>query len=159
MASLNFNAETVEPQQSFEPIPEGRYTAMITDSEMKPTKSGAGAYLQLTFKVLEGEFTNRLVFTRLNLQNQNQTAVEIAYRQLSAICHAIGVIQVEDSQQLHGIPMQIKVVIRPGNDGYDPSNEIKDFKALEQAPAAPAKPAQTKPKAQTPAGVPPWAAS
>ncbi|RIK77249.1 MAG: hypothetical protein DCC68_17685, partial [Planctomycetota bacterium] len=54
MASLNFNANEVEPASDFEPIPAGKYLAMITDSEMKPTKNGTGHYLQLTFQILDG---------------------------------------------------------------------------------------------------------
>ena len=46
MANLNgFNANEVEPNSSFEPIPAGKYLAAITASETKPTKSGNGSYL------------------------------------------------------------------------------------------------------------------
>jgi len=38
MASLNFNAAAIEPQQSFDALPAGRYEVIITDSEMKETK-------------------------------------------------------------------------------------------------------------------------
>ena len=35
MASLNnFNAANIEPQQSFDALPAGRYEVIITDSEM-----------------------------------------------------------------------------------------------------------------------------
>ena len=41
MANLNgFDANTVEPTTDFEAIPAGRYLAIITESQMKPTKSG-----------------------------------------------------------------------------------------------------------------------
>ena len=56
MANLQgFDANTVEPADDLEPIPAGKYVAVITDSEMKPTKSGIGSYLQLTFTIIEGE--------------------------------------------------------------------------------------------------------
>ena len=56
MAKLqNFNANDVEPASDFEAIPAGKYLAVITDSEVKPNKSGTGTYLQLTFQVVEGE--------------------------------------------------------------------------------------------------------
>ena len=48
MADLSgFDANQVEPTGDFEPIPAGKYLAVITDSEMKPTKSGTGSLLQL----------------------------------------------------------------------------------------------------------------
>ena len=72
MANLNgFDANNVDPATDFEPIPAGKYLAVITDSEMKPTKSGSGHYLELTFQVIDGPFKNRLLWSRLNLDNPN----------------------------------------------------------------------------------------
>ena len=119
MANLNgFNATEVEPTSSFDPLPAGKYMAAITESEMKPTKSGSGSYLQLTFTILEGEFRGRVLWARLNLNNPNATAVKIARSELSAICHATGGMHVSDSEELHLIPMTIQVKIRPPKNGY-----------------------------------------
>jgi hypothetical protein len=135
MAQLNFDARTVAPAEAPEAIPAGWYNARVTNSEMKPTSDGSGAYLQLELTILDGEFANRKLFDRINLQNKNPVATEIGYRQLSAVCHATGVIQVQDSQQLHGIPLKVKVSLRPagpGADGkhYDASNEVKGYKNI-----------------------------
>jgi len=63
MANLSgFDANNVEPSGDFEPIPAGKYLAIITDSEMKPTKNGNGSYLELTFQVIEGPCKNRLLW-------------------------------------------------------------------------------------------------
>ena len=73
MANLNgFDANNVDPATDFEPLPAGKYIAIITDSQMKPTKSGAGHYLELTFQVIDGPFKNRLLWSRLNLDNPNR---------------------------------------------------------------------------------------
>jgi len=45
MASLNFNANDIEPLGSFDPLPIGEYTVVISASEMKDTKTGKGQYL------------------------------------------------------------------------------------------------------------------
>lgn len=132
MALLNFNAQTVAPATAFEPLPADWYVVRITASEMKPTKDGQNAYLELEMTVADGPFVNRKVFDRLNLHNSNETAMEIAQRTLSAICHATGVYMVQDSAQLHGIPMQAKVSLRParsenGKD-YEASNEVKGYR-------------------------------
>ena len=37
-----FDANTVEPNTSFEPLPAGWYTCVITSSEEKPTKAQTG---------------------------------------------------------------------------------------------------------------------
>ena len=59
MALLNFNADEVAPSTSHDPIPAGKYQAVITDSELKMTKSGTGSYLELTFEITDGEFEKR----------------------------------------------------------------------------------------------------
>lgn len=165
MAQLNFDATTVEPSQSMEPLPDGWYTVQATASEMKPTKDGTGAYLEMTLKVIEAPYQNRQLFYRLNLKNNNPVAQEIAYKQLSAICHATGVIQVADSQQLHGLPFKVKVAVKRDDSGkYDPSNEIKAVKSVHDAqPAVPAfAPSGVTPTpapgvtASTAGAVPPW---
>ena len=72
MADLRgFDASTVEPATDFDPIPAGKYLGVISDSEFKPTKSGNGNFLELTFEVLEGEYKGRRLWSRLNLDNPN----------------------------------------------------------------------------------------
>ena len=157
MAIIQFNAAQVAPQTAFEPIPNDWYNVMIDESGMKPTKDGAGAYLELRLAVMDGKFVNRKLFTRLNIQNNNATAVEIAFGQLSAICHAVGVMQVNDSAELHGKPFMAKVVVRPPKDGYEASNECKGFRAVGADGTAPAgNPAAGNPAANGGAS-PAWA--
>lgn len=158
MAQLNFDANTVAPTQSLQALPAGWYQAKIIESELKPTRDGAGSYLQLTLEVLTPPHAGRKVTDRLNLQNRNPVAVEIAYGTLSAYCHATGVIQMTDSQQLHGIPINIRLSVRNDPTGqYEPNNEIKAIKHINEqvgdggAPAAAAT-ATPPPVGQPPAG-------
>lgn len=131
MATLNFDANAIQPDTSFEPIPAGWYNAVIDESEMKPTRDGSGAYLALRFNIIDGQYAGRKVFTRLNLRNQNPVAQDIAQKQLSTICHAVNVLNVQDSSQLHALPMQIRVKVTNDPTGqYDPSNEISGYKAV-----------------------------
>lgn len=127
-----FNANEVEPQGSISPVPPGEYTVMIIDSEMKQTSAGTGSYLKLTFRIIEDEeYEGRFIWKNLNLDNPSEQAVEIAQRELSAICHAVDVLEPEDSQELHGIPMLAKVKVVPPKNGYDASNDIGSFKLIE----------------------------
>jgi hypothetical protein len=136
--NLQFNAATVAPQQAFDPIPNGWQRAKMIESEMQPTKEGTGNMLVLTFEVLDGPYKGRKLFDRLNLQNPNQTTVQIAYGTLSSICHATGVIQCQNSQQLHNIPLLVKVKLRNArttDDGktYDANNEIRGYDNINSA--------------------------
>jgi hypothetical protein len=152
MATLNFNAEQVEPQTPMDVLPAGKYLCMAIASELKPTKNGQGEYLQITFEVIDGMGKGRKIWDRLNIRNQNKTAEEIAQRQLSALCHAVGVIQLNDSEQLHNIPVTLDLGIEDGRDGYSPQNRVKGYSAAGGSPAhrqamAPAKPAAAAPAA------------
>jgi hypothetical protein len=150
MADLNgFDANQVEPSTEFEPIPAGKYLAVITDSEMKPTKAGTGSYLQLAFQVIDGPCKNRFVWSRLNLQNPNETAVKIALADLSAICRAVGVNSPKDSVDLHNLPLVIHVACKKRQDTGELTNEIKGYTRKESA-----QPANNAPPA--PEGPPPW---
>jgi hypothetical protein len=149
MADLRgFDANTVEPTSDFDPIPAGKYLAVITDSEMKPNKANTGHYLQLTFQVIEGPYKNRYLWARLNLDNPNATAVQIARAELSAICRAVGVLAPNDSVELHNLPLVISVKCKKRDDTGEITNEIKGY-AKKEAP----QPAAAQPSANS---TPPW---
>ena len=143
-----FNAENVEPNAPRDPIPAGWYKAVIEATEEKPTKAQTGSYLQLTIQVIEGEHAGRKVIDRLNLNNPNATAVEIAQRTLSSICRAVGVMTPRDSADLMDKPMMVKVKVKPASGEYSASNEVDDYAAPDKA-AAPA-------VASGGAATPPW---
>ena len=57
--------------------------------------------------MIDGPYKNRLLWSRLNLDNPNAQAVQIAQGELSAICRAVGVMQPKDSIELHNLPLLI----------------------------------------------------
>lgn len=151
-----FDASDVDPRQVFELLPVGWYTAMITASEMKATKACDGEYLNLTIQIVEGEYEGRLIWDLLNLNNPNEKAVDIARRTLSAICHATGEMRVRDSSELHDKPMRIKIGLKPAKDGYEASNKVAGYEAMDgHTPAAKAPPKPGAPAA-TPDKRAPW---
>lgn len=160
--SFSFDATQVAPASSSDPIPAGNYAAMITESEIKPLKSGNGTALRLTFQVLEGEFKNRKVWANLNIQHTNATAQAIAQQQLSAICHAVNVLKISNPAAIHNKPMTIKVKVRPAHDAYDASNDISGYSAINAASAAPTAAtngtATAAPATPATKAAPPWAA-
>jgi hypothetical protein len=129
-----FNAKDNEKMGGFDPIPAGWYLVEITKSEMKDTSAGTGRYLTCQLKVLEGEYEGRYLFNLMNLVNPNSTAVEIAQKELASMCEACELDEIEDSTELHGIPMAVRVVIKPESGGYPPKNEIKAYKPGDEMP-------------------------
>ena len=146
MANLTgFDANQVEPSTDFEAIPAGKYVAMITDSEFKPTKSGAGSYLQLTFEILEGPYRGRILWARLNLDNPNPTTVQIARAELSSICRAVGIMTPSDSVELHNLPLVITVKCKRRDDSGDAVNEVKGYAKKEAVKAQASQATSTAP--------------
>ena len=115
MAQLNdtFDATGVAPAAPMELLPPGRYAAQIVNSEMRPTRAGTGQFLWLEMDVIEGPHQGRKIWDQLNLVNQSQQTVEIAQRTLSAICHAVGQLQVSDSEALHFRQLQVTLAVEP----------------------------------------------
>ena len=142
------------PEQSndYSLLPAGDYIVTIKDAEHKPTKSGTGAYIKLKLEVVAPSNAGRVLFSNINIRNDNETAQNIGLAQLGQIMRAGGLASVSTSEQLIGITVGIKVTIKDAQNGYAAQNEVKAFKPVSNAPvlaqssAAPAK------------GTPPWAA-
>lgn len=162
MAQINFDASQVNPESQFAPVPNGEYPVVISESEMLQTKNGNGQYLQLVLEIIDGPYKGRKVWDRLNLVNTNTTAVEIAQRALSQICHAVGVLQLQDTVMLHNKPLVARLVVKQ-SPGYDDSNEVKEYKKYTPAgyivppSQAPAPTAPTAPAAPAVGNKPAWA--
>lgn len=158
MAQFYFDATKVAPQESIAPIPAGVYLAQIVESEVRPLKSGLGRAIALTFQVLAGPYVNRRVFANLNVEHRGSAEAErIAQSQLSALCHAVGAINMEDTTQLHMRPVNIRVKVRKDDTGqYGDKNEVTGYEAAGGLPpSAPAAQAvfAPPPVPQAPAGV------
>ena len=133
-----------ETQADIAPLPSGEYLAHITDSDMKPTKKNDGEYLELEYTVIEGDCKGRKVWARLNLDNPNAQTVDIANRQMASIREATGVVNPQDSTELHYKPHFIRVeFIAAGTtqkNGYvttKASNEVRSWRKAEGAQAQP----------------------
>ena len=146
MADLRgFNANTVEPKTEYVPIPAGKYLAVITASQMKPNKAGTGQYLELCFQIMEGEHARRQVWGRLNLENPNDLAMKIAQAELSAICRAVGVMEPNDSSELHNLPLVITVRCKKRKDTEAITNEISAYAKREAVTGRPQQAATSAP--------------
>ena len=158
MATISFNAAEVQPS-SFDAIPAGVYEAVIANSESKPMKSGNGMGFNFEFEIISSDHKGRKVFSWITFEHRTSPdAQRIGREQLSAICRAVGVTQLNDTTQLHNLPMMITVAI----DKNDPSrNVIKAYKAKGGTGAATPAPAAggTQGNGTATGGAAPWARS
>jgi hypothetical protein len=129
LVQMNFNAAQFDPSTGGADVFEtGEYTFMIVQSEVKPTKAGNGTMLVFTLSCQDQGQAGKRLQVRLNVQNPSPQAVEIAFRELSAISHVCGILQWADTQQLHGRPFRARVEKVPRSD--DPSkfgNEVRGY--------------------------------
>jgi hypothetical protein len=170
MPLLNFDASTVAPSVAMEPVPSGWYVATIGETELVPT-TGDGLRLNYTVEIVEGPFKGRKAFDGFNIKNNSEKAVLFSQQMLSALCHAVGVIRVQTSEELHEKPVLVKLSLEAERtDANDPSkvygarNQVKGFKNVNElgsvklAGAEPAAQGTTPAAAKPAAGAPGWAA-
>ena len=101
-------------------IPDGKYQAVIVESELKPTSKNDGQFLLLKLVITQGPQANTELFERLNIINPNNTAVEIAFKTLARISEAVGMDSTpSDSKELHNKPLIIDVGTEAGKPWKD----------------------------------------
>jgi len=152
MAELIFNGKTQEAMEDYSVVPAGLYNAQVVKTDIVKTKAGTGSLLKAQFKIIDGKFKGRVIFSQYNLANPNQQAVDISMRQIKTLCDAIGIEGFGDTNEIHNIPMQIKVAIKPENPPYPESNEIKFYDKYKGAAEGEAEPAES-----SSTDTPPWA--
>ena len=149
MATLNINVKDLPEPDSFEPVPAGEYLVEIIESDAVQTKSGNGERLTLTLEIIEGEYRGRKIWDGINYLHSNPKAEQIGRKQINALCRAIGFEgHLEDSTQLHGQPLVVRVTLEQPDPAYAPKNVVKAYKPAD-APPAPAPVQQTRAAPQT----------
>lgn len=125
------------PQSSgdFEPLPAGLYTVSIASAELTPTKDGSGQYIKLKLNIVAPTHQGRTIFSNLNIRNQSAKAEEIGRQQLGSILRAINLAAIEDTDQLIGGVMDVKVTVKAATDQYQAGNEVKGYYAPPSAKA------------------------
>lgn len=143
--------------RSFDPIPAGWYSATIAKAELNNTKSGTGQKIDLRFDIVGPTHQGRVVFGTVNVRNQSQKAEEIGRQRLGEIMRAVGLSKINDSDELVGAPICIRVKIQPAENGYDARNEVSGFKSASGALPQVTSTSAPEPTASVGGAKPPWA--
>ena len=131
MALLNADLSKYEQQDNYTPIPPGEYTVRVIDSEVRESKAG-NPMARFTFEVMGPTHSGRKLWDQFVLNN------EVALRRLKTLASVAGHRNpnfIRDTEELHGLTCMVKVAIEE-QEGYEPKNIIKSFKAAENKPAA-----------------------
>ena len=155
---FSFDGTSIDTSDNrdFEPMPQGKYNAMVTDSSIKPTQNG-GEMIELVCKVLDGKHMNRKVWWRLNVVNENSKAENIARKDLAIFLIHLGLPPIfGDTNVVHGKPFVMGLKIKPAEGDYKPKNEVSfTAPAANQPTAAPMMGRPTPPPTAAVAA-PPW---
>jgi hypothetical protein len=141
--------------RSYDLIPEGWYNATITKAELNNTKAGTGQKIDMRYDIVGPTHQGRVVFGTVNVRNQSQKAEEIGRQQLGEIMRAVGLAKINDSDELIGGSICVRVKIRPAENGYDARNEVSGFKSA--SGVMPQVTSSPEPTAQPGGAKPPWA--
>lgn len=121
-------------------IPEGDYRMRILFSEAKKTKSGNGEFFEIKMVIDEGQYKDTEFTERLNVDNPNQQAVEIAFATLARMAEAVGRTNLSSTEELHNIPFIGSVKTEKGKpyikDGVEKQgNDYSVVKAYKPLPS------------------------
>ena len=103
MARLGVDLTDVAADTGGGALPVGRYQFQATEEELKGNSKGTGEILSLTLEVIgseTGEHIGRKVWVTFNVAHENPKAQTIGQAQLKALCKAIGVENVDDTEEL-----------------------------------------------------------
>lgn len=124
--NVSDNKDIIE-SNSFDPIPSGKYQAIVSEAEVKETKAGNGKYLNLQLKIVGEKYEGRVIFDMINFENSSQKAEVIGKAKLGKLVLALGLDEVTDTDDLLGITIGIKVSVEHDDYKGEKVNKIKDY--------------------------------
>ena len=138
MAEINFDVTEYEvaPRNSFEPMPKGDYQAIVTDSQLKTTKAGDGEYIELTIQIVDGDYSGRRHWERLNVVNKNDKTQSIARSHLNNLAQACNVPNLKDTTELHDVPFTLSLDLDRREEG---KNKVMGYSSMKVMPKLPAR--------------------
>lgn len=156
-----FDPMMYDPTQGAGSLPVGRHPVHIEKAEVKANKANDGGYLEFLLRVIDGPAAGTTGAYRLNLYHSNPSTVEIANRQLSAICHVVNVFRLgsngQDVSVLFNIPFIAEVGLQKGEEaaakGYTEIKKVLDINGNEPKKAGNG-PQQSQPTQQGGHGMP-----
>ena len=125
-----------QSDRSYDLLPEGWYDATISKAEVGNTKAGTGTKIDVRYDITGPTQQGRVIFASLNIRNPNPEAERIGREQLGELMRAIGLTKVQDSDELIGGQVCIKVKIKKASAkdiaaGYTQDrNEVAGWKAI-----------------------------
>jgi hypothetical protein len=162
MAKFSFDTSTVEVSGSgsaMPPIPDGTYSAVVMDSEIKTTAKG-GTMIVLEWHIVGDGYDGRRIWQNYNVVCPGaEKAEKRAIADMASACEAMGLDGYEDTDELHMQEIKVTVSTEPAKDGWPAKNKIDAYAPAHDKPAQvaePSEPAQVAQPSQPAGKQPPW---
>lgn len=105
-------------------LPEDRYSLEIVESEYAVAHDGAA--LRCKAQVIEGERAGHAYWLTYDLENRDEAKQQTGQREFAGLRRAVGVLNPEDSGELHWKAFDVQIGVRT-NDAGEPENVIRKY--------------------------------
>lgn len=121
----------VKVESNFKAIPAGTYTVILDDCEVKQTKSGTGEYINCKFKIIGGEYDDKILYHMFNIKNENQEAVKIGLSQLRTFMECAGIKDLKLKSVVELVGYKAMATVKNKTDSYGEKAVISYFKPFD----------------------------
>lgn len=128
MAKLTFKKLPEQSRADSQVLPAGEYFVEIVRSMITPSKSGKAKVLELRYQILEGEMAGATITGVITVEHEDRKSQNRGQVILSNLLDALGLEEFHDTEELHNIPLYIKVRVTTREGGGD-KNEVIGFSA------------------------------
>lgn len=104
---MGITVDFTNVQGEFEPLPKGRYDAVVYEVELRESQAGK-PYLNWQFKIVGGEYDNRRVFTTTSLQSQALWKLKQILGRIAPHLDLDGPVDI-DPDELAGLPCRVVI--------------------------------------------------
>jgi hypothetical protein len=113
MASLGFNFDATQVEErrgDFQIYPPGRYLVQVLQSDVEDNKNQDGKNAWFEFEIMDGEFQGGTFRHYINnIIHPSDIAQKIGQEELGELCKAVGKFNVQETEEVHFIPMMINL--------------------------------------------------
>lgn len=123
---------------SFGELPNGNYTAIITEIALKQKKDDPFVeYYSCEFEIVSGQFTGRKIWTIFTSQHHNEKAVQIGRAKLKGLCRVVaGKDVIQNENELTNKPLLITIKNKKDRQTGEMKPNVDDWKPLTTAQAS-----------------------
>lgn len=127
MASIggSYNPDAVS-SSGYTPLPAREYALEIVESSYDANQDGDGMSLSLKAQVMGGDYDQRTYYIWMDLEHDDDKRQERGQRDFAALRRAIGVLNPQDTEELHFKPFRVRVGLKTNRRG-EPENVIKEY--------------------------------